>query len=187
MWGTSRIHPWSFTLLIYINDLPHATTLFSVLFADDTNMFDSSKDINGLIANINTELGKVCDWLYANKLSTNVSKTHFMVWSPRKAKLEDLGPITLNGQEMDWVTETKFLGIILDESLSWKPHIYYVRNKISKAAGILKKLRAYVNIDTMVNLYYSFVYPYLLYCVHVWGKTYVTHLECLNIMKKRAL
>ena len=170
--------------LIYINDLPHATTLFSVLFADDTNMFDSSKDINGLIANINTELGKVCDWLYANKLSINVSKTHFMVWSPRKAKLEDLGPITLNGQEIDRVTETKFLGIILDKSLSWKPHIYYVRNKISKAAGILKKLRAYVNIDTMVNLYYSFVYPYFMYCVHVWGKTYVTNLECLNIMQK---
>ena len=170
--------------LIYINDLPHATTLFFVLFADDTNMFDSSKDINGLIANINTELGNVCDWLYANKLSINVSKTHFMVWSPRKAKLEDLGPITLNGQEIDRVTETKFLGIILDESLSWKPHIHYVRNKISKAAGILKKLRAYVNINTMVNLYYSFVYPYFMYCVHVWGKTYVTNLECLNIMQK---
>ena len=105
--------------LIYINDLPHATIFFSVLFADDANMFDSSKDINGLITNINTELGKVCKWLYANKLSINVSKTHFMAWSPRKAKLEDLGPITLNGQEIDRVTETKILGIILDESLSW--------------------------------------------------------------------
>ena len=93
----------SLFFFIYINDLPHATTLFSVLFADDTNMFDCNKDINGLIAHINTEIGKACDWLYANKVSMNVSKTHFMVWSPRKAKLEDLGPITLNGQEIDRV------------------------------------------------------------------------------------
>ena len=59
-----------------------------------------------------------------------------------------------------------------------------MRNKISKAAGILKKLRAYVNIDTTVNLYYSFVHPYFMYCVHVWRKTYVTNLECLNIMHR---
>ena len=61
-----------------------------MLFAGDTNMFDSSKDMHGLIANINIELGKVYDWLYANQLSINVNKTHFMVWSPRKATLEDL-------------------------------------------------------------------------------------------------
>ena len=91
MWGTSRINSWSFTFLIHINDLPHATAWFSVLFADDMNIFDSSKDINDLIANINIELEKDCDWLYANKLSIYVSKTHFVVWSPRKPKLEDLG------------------------------------------------------------------------------------------------
>ena len=98
---------------IYINDLPHATSLFSMLFSDDTNMFDSSKEINGLIANNNIEIGKVCDWLYVNKLPTNVSKTHFVVWSPRKAKLEDLGPIIFNGQEIDKVTETKFEALFL--------------------------------------------------------------------------
>ena len=64
----------------------------------------------------------------------------------------NLKTLVLNGQEIDRVTETKFLGIIFYESLSWKPHIYYVRKKISKAAGILKKLRSHVNIDTMVNL-----------------------------------
>ena len=91
MWGTSRINSWSLIFLIHINDLPHATALFYVLFADDINTFDSSKDINDLIANINIELEKDCDWLYANKLSIYVSKTHFVVWSPRKPKLEDLG------------------------------------------------------------------------------------------------
>ena len=112
MWGTSRINSWSFTFLIHINDQPHATTLFSVLFADDTNIFASSKDINDLIVNINIELEKDCDWLYANKLFIYVSKIHFLVWSPRKAKLEDHGPMILNGQEIDRVTETKSLGII---------------------------------------------------------------------------
>ena len=57
--------------------------------------------------------------------------------------------------------------IMLHGSLFWKPHIYHVRNKISKAVGILNKLR-YVNIVTMVNIYSPFVYPYFMYCVHVW-------------------
>ena len=82
------------------------------------------------------------------------------------------GPLELlnwkTGQEIDRVTE-KFLGIMFDESLSWKPHIYYVRNKLNKAAGILKKFRSYVNTDAMVNLYYFFAYPGFMYCIHVWG------------------
>ena len=70
--------------LLYVNDLPNAATnLFSVLYADDTNMFASGKDMNNLVSNLNSTLLTVSDWLKANKPSINVKNTHYMVWYPR--------------------------------------------------------------------------------------------------------
>ena len=83
--------------------------------------------------------------------------------------------------------ETKFLGVILDNGLTWKPHIQHVRNKLSRGTGILKKLRPYVNNDTILGLYYSFIYPYFTYCVQVWGKTYQSNLDCIVKIQKRVI
>ena len=126
--------------LLYVNDLPNAATnLFSVLYADDTNMFASGKDMNNLVSNLNSTLLTVSDWLKANKLSINVKKTHYMVWYPRSFTMDRSLPLEFNGQQIEEVSETKFLGVILDNGLTWKSHIRHVRNKVSRGAGILKK------------------------------------------------
>ena len=132
-----------------------------LLYADDTNMFVCGKDLGKLIDDINSELNNICDWLNANNLSLNVSKTHFMIWAPRATMMNSLKPIVIGGHEIDKVCNTKFLGIVLNDRLNWKSQIQYIKNKTSKAIGILKKLRPYINISTMVSLYYSFIYPYL--------------------------
>ena len=79
--------------LLFLIDIDDLIVHFSVPFAGDRNMFHNSKDINGSIANIIIDLEKVCDWLYANKLSIIVTKAHFIVWSPRITLLEDPSPI----------------------------------------------------------------------------------------------
>ena len=127
------------------------------------------------------------DWLNANKLTLNVSKTHFMIWAPWATTMNSLRHIVISGHEIDKVCITKFLGIVLDDRLNWKSHIQYIKNKDTKAIGILKKRRPYINISTMVSLYYSFIYPYLMYCVHVGGKTYASYLNCLNKLQKRTV
>ena len=69
-------------ILLYVNDLPNtATNPFSVLFADDTHMFASSKDTNNLVSNLNSTLFTVSDWLKANTLSISVKKTLYGVVS----------------------------------------------------------------------------------------------------------
>ena len=148
-------------------------------------MLDSGKDLEKLIDNINSGLNSICDWLNASKLSLNVSNTHFMIWAPRATMMNSLKPIVISGHEIDKVCNTKFLGIVLDDRLNWKEHIQYIKNKTNKAIGIFKKLRPYINISTMVSLYYSFIYPHLMYCVHVWGKTHASNLDCLNKLQKR--
>ena len=174
--------------LLYVNDLPNAATnLFSVLYADDTNMFASGKDTNNLESNLNCTLLTVSDCLKANKLSINVKKTHYMVWYPRSFTMDRSLPSEFNGQQIEEGSETKFLGVILDNGFTWKSHIRHVRNKVSRGAGILKKLRPCVNNDTSLGLYYSFIYPYFTYCVHMWGKTYTSNIDCIITLQKRVI
>ena len=138
--------------LLYINDLPNAAPgLFSILYADDTDMFKSSKDIIDLQNTVNETLSSVSDWLQTNRLSINVKKTHIMIWTPKSKPLPNID-IRMNNQSIGLVRETKFLGVILDDTLSWSKHIQCISNKVSKGIGIIKKLRPFLNKSTLVNL-----------------------------------
>ena len=77
--------------------------------------------------------------------------------------------VHLCGNNLVSVKNTKFLGVIIDSKLNWSDHIAYIKNKISKSIGILTKIRRFLNKKTLRNIYFSFVYLYLTYCVEVWG------------------
>ena len=145
-------------------------------------MFASSKDTNNLVSN--STLFTVSDWLKANKLSISVKKTHYMVWYPRSFTMDKSLPIEFNGKQIEEVSETTLLGVVLDNGLTWKVHIQHVRNEVSRGAGILKKLRPCVDNDSILGLYYSFIDPYFTYRVHVWGKTYENNLDCIITLQK---
>ena len=93
--------------------------------------------------------------------------------------------ITVDNIPVDQVDKTKFLGVYIDSKLNWNPHIHYVANKISKSIGIICRARKVLNKDTLVTLYYTFIYPYLNYCCTVWGCSPPTHLSKLLILQKR--
>ena len=99
-----------------------------------------------------------------------------MFWTPRGRTLPNID-LKMNGQSIDLVKETKFLGVILDDTLSWSKHIQCVSNKVSKGIGIIKKLCPFLKKSTLVNLYYAFIYPFLTYCIHVWGTAHDVHLK----------
>ena len=172
--------------LLYINDLPIVSKILSTtIFADDTNMFITGQDINSVINNVNTELENVVIWLKCNKLSLNVAKSHYMLFST-KLSVPEFG-IFINGQPIERVKETKFLGVLIDDKLTWKPHINILKKKISRSIGILCKARTVLNEATLLNLYYSFIYPYYLYGIEVWGAAYRTNLMPLMKLQKRIL
>ena len=84
-------------------------------------------------------------------------------------------------------TTCKYLGITFDSNLTWKSHINDLCLKLSKTVGILSKVRYYVSKHILVMLYYSLIYPFLTYGVHVWGLTFPTFLTQLFIIQKRAI
>ena len=73
---------------------------------------------------------------------------------------------------MTRIKEVTFLGVILDENLSWKPHISHIACKISKSIGIIGRSSPCLTKLALKTLYYSLVYPYFQYCIIVWGSTY---------------
>ena len=83
--------------------------------------------------------------------------------------------------------QTKFLGIILDDKLGWKEHITYISKQISKSIGILSRARPLLNAKILRQLYYSFLYPYINYCIIIWGQAPASTLWPIFKLQKRAI
>ena len=106
--------------MLYINDLSTVSeACMSILFADDTNMFFTGKNLQTMTTVINEELTKVQEWLYCNKLSLNVLKTHYMIFKSRNKCMNDVD-IRINNVKIERVYATKFLGVQIDAQLTWK-------------------------------------------------------------------
>jgi hypothetical protein len=139
--------------LLYINDLGTIfQNLDTILFADDSNLISSGTSLSSLEQKINNDIPQLTTWLHTNSLSLNLKKTHVMVFG-RGVKSRDHGiDIKIEGTSLKIVKETTFLGIIVDNTLTWKAHATHVCKKISKSIGILSRARKFLNIDT---LYFS--------------------------------
>ena len=127
--------------ILYINDICNISEFLKfVLFADDTNIFASGTNIDELCKNINSELEKLNEWFITNKLSLNVSKTSYMLFSNRSDCNFDYN-IYINTFKIDRVFSCKFLGVVIDSKLNWKEHISRVITKLLKCNGILYKAK----------------------------------------------
>ncbi len=174
--------------LLYVNDLANVSSvLFSILFADDTNMFLSGKNIDVLIHSLNTELVKIVKWLQVNKLSLNVKKTHYLIFHAGKSCGNYNANVVINGEVIQRTQTTKFLGVVLDDKLKWTNHCQYIKGKIARGLGILVKARKVLSLKTITSLYYSFLYPYIIYGIEVWGTTYDYNINALLKLQKRAV
>ena len=174
--------------LVYINDLCSVSKVLEmILFADDTNIFYSHTDASYLMEVVNLELKKITCWFYTNKLSINVKKSNFIIFRPRQNRQTLDLAFNISKYSIDRVKETTFLGVILDEHLTWKSHIHNVARKVSKAVGIIYKSSFCLDNSSLQILYFSLIYPYLFYCVSVWASTYPSNLRRLITLQKRVI
>ena len=165
---------------------PMSTKYYWLLFADDTNLFYKNPDKSILEDQINNELKHVSTWLKVNKLSLNVSKTHYIVFT-RKLKSATSLNIGIDDKNINEVNKTKFLGVIIDKKLTWKEHISYISSKISRGIGMIIKAKKRLNKDALVTLHYSFIYPYMAYCNHIWGTACISSLNKVIVLQKKAI
>ena len=166
--------------LIYISDLPNCSNALTFrIFADDTNVFASARDLKVLEKTVNSELKNVKIWCDVNRLSINFTKSNFMIIKFKKKKDDQLN---INIESADGTINVlqrrqkiKYFGVLLDETMSFNHHISYIYTRIARNNGIISKLRHYLTFLQMKQIYYSLIYPYISYAVLAWGSAYKTH------------
>ena len=193
LWGVpqgSVLGPLLF--LIFINDLPKASKLLAWLFADDTALALSSKNIKELETNFNIELNKINNWLLANGLSAHyVDKTQFMLIKGPKFHTSESSPlsikITMGHHEIEQTETYKYLGVIFDDKLNWKPQIESMCAKLSSVCGVLSKVRHYLDRKSLMLIYNSLFESRLRYGSLGWGTAPDYYLSKLRVLQNRAL
>ena len=176
-------------LLLYINDLLQASKLFdAIIFADDTNLFYSGKDIHSLFNTVNNELLNISHWLSSNELSLNADKTKFTLF--HKVRQRDNIPLVLptlqiNNTLLKRVDHVKFLGDLFDKNLTWKNHINLIENNISRSLGILHRAKFLLNQKSRKNVYFTFTHSYRNYGNIAWESTCKTKLKKMFSYQKK--
>jgi len=145
----------------------------------------ANKDLSILTESVNQELVNLSNWIKANRLILNQSKTHYLI-SHSSSRIPNID-VELDNQIIKRVEEAKFLGVILDSRLMWKSHINEIKVKLSKVSGMLYKVRDYMNLDNLKQLYLSLAYPHILYCSAVWSGASKTSLHSLELAQKRLI
>ena len=168
MWCPTGRCTWTSFVLLYINDLAKVSkkqTFF--LSADDTNIYYESTNVLDIQKTVNKELRKVRKWLEANRLVFNIDKTNFVIFhSPQNIPIDQV-IIKFGIKKVSHETCEKFLGVLLDSTLSWKPHITELSKKLSRADGLFYKTRHYAPPETLKLLYYGVFYPFISHGVQV--------------------
>ena len=173
--------------LLYINDLPNISNkLKFYLFADDTNIFFQNSKLDILEKTVNRELKKLSLWLNANRLALNISKTNFVIFAAKNKPLQNV-TLLINRKAIQQTDHIKYLGVIIDSQLTFTQHIANVVKKLSRLTGLMYRIRGCVDNSTLNMIYYSLIYPHLLYGIPIWGNADNIHLNPLLILQKKAV
>jgi hypothetical protein len=175
--------------LLYMNDIPKVCKHLSlILFADDTNAFCSHKDIEILYKNVNNEMAKLIDWFKVNKLSLNVSKTNYILFTKSKKLKEIALPnLYIDNQIIQEAQYAKFLGVYLDKNLTWEKHIEIITTRVAKSIGIIRRLKPYLTPNIIKTLYCTMILPHITYCNAIWTNTSQARLKKLKSLQKQSI
>ena len=173
--------------LLYINDLRFCLQNSNVShFADDTCITHANNDIKSLEISLNSDIDNVTNWLISNRLSLNVKKTKLILFRSKNKQAANFS-IKLTSSNIEPVTHVKYLGFHIDNTLSCDYHIKCLSNKLSRANGIISKLRHFVPIKTLLSVYYAIFHSHVLYGCSVWSMTTITNINIINILQKKCL
>jgi hypothetical protein len=192
--------------LIFINDLPKATILKTLLFADDACTLHSDKNLRNLITKVNTELQKIANWFSANKLVVNVSKCKYIIFHTKGKNLNFEGQeVYFNLNEIGGIQNPekiiklerignneneknyKYLGILIDEHLNFNDNTDFLCNKLSKAVFQLRRAKLYVTRKHLLTLYHALFNSHLWYCTNIFSCTSQSNLNRIMVLQKKAI
>ena len=179
-WGVlqgSNLGPLFF--LIYVNDFQNCLKYGdSIMLADDTSVFFQNKNYHSLYANAQQDLHNIDQWMIANNLSINASKTKCMLFRSTKSKTPpSVQSISLKKLDIEQVSTLKLLGVCINEHLTWSIRAKHVLNKLRSGLAAVRRVKPFLNQGTLITLYHSLMASHLQYCISSWcyGTTKITN------------
>jgi hypothetical protein len=156
--------------LFYVNDLPQLVRekVKPVLFADDTSFILSNSDPHLMISDVKEILGKIQNWFNLNRMLLNYKKTKVMQCFPNMNH-QMLDSIEHNSNKVNVVNSIKFLGIIVDSSLTWREHADYINSKLNSLGYMVCSLRPVLGLKIIMQIYFSHVHSVLNDGIMFWG------------------
>lgn len=194
--------------LIYINDHPEYSSLITILFADDTTLLWSHRDLDVLVRTFNAEFKKITNYFRLNKLSLHPGKTYCILFPANQNLSEqpiqiqiDFNDVVSTDRSYDIskvykvaqvlpnsdIKFVRFLGILIDPKLTFKCHVDMLTQKISKALFFLRKMKNFLTTNALKSLYYSLIHSNLTYAIQVWSCTTSNILKNLISKQKVAI
>jgi hypothetical protein len=157
--------------LLYINDLPDLINSLSepTLFADDTNIIFMHPDLTEFKEEINIVFEKLIKWFQINLLSLNLNKTCYMQFMSKTNYAVDIN-IHYKTIQINNVYCTHFLGMTLDSTLSWKPHIDQLISKLNSICYVIRFLKSIISFENLRMIYFSSVDSIISYGI-IFGAT----------------
>lgn len=172
--------------LIYINDIQRCQLHGKLkLFADDTNIFYESESTENIFAMMQEDVNILTKWLRKNKLTLNIKKTKYMLIY--KTKIQHNRELKINEIDIEETNAITYLGITINNTLTWENHIENIKRKINPITGILKKLQGITSESIRRSVYYALIDSHLKYLNIIWGNTSQTLLKPLETLQNRAI
>ena len=182
----SSIGPGAFNC--YVSDMPNASNFSCFQFCDDTQLFLSHENLETLITLANTELQKILDYMESNKLLVSKNKCNYQIHTPKPRERIPNTVVKLGEEEIERVSESKFLGIIIDDKLKFTSQIEKVEKKLRSAIGALSMVKKTFNYRAKMAIFHSFIESYINYGFIAWGdKINKTKMKSLLTLQKKAL
>ena len=165
----------SLLFLICINELSKCVKYSETYhFAEDTNMLQSHGSLEALVKRMILDLKNLSQWLKANKLSFNVTKTELIIFHSSSKKTDHGLKFKLDGKRLTQTDTVKYLGVLLDDHLLWSKQINHVVTKLNQAIDILSKLRRRASLKILKMTHHSLSCSHLLYGSQLWGESNIT-------------
>ena len=175
--------------LLFINDLHNCCPDGKVrLFADDTTIFFHCNNINDLNLRGKNIMLQLTTWFNANKLTLNSDKSSFTIFKSKRKLIRNLpDSIEFNGQHIKRTSHNKFLGVILDENLSWNNHINELCSKLKRLFHIFYNIRNFLSKDNIRTIYYALVYSRIKYGISVYGQACDSKIKRIQTLQNQLL
>ena len=173
--------------LLYINNLPKYVARTIISYADDTTLVCNGSDLESLNSNVKESLFNITKYCSLNSLKLNISKTVIIKFQLKSSIYNQPVTVNLNNQNVVQVDYNKFLGIYIDQNITFDTHIDKLCKKLNSNVYLLRYYTNYLDINMLLNIYYGIIHSNLQYGIEIWGGTSHKNMNRLMVIQKKCI